>query len=119
VNRPIDGRAARSDDDPSWGAVTALRTLIEEATRPDPDPATVRDSLDVLLGWWQETDPPAPAATGPGSHRAGAADGERRQRPVTSAAVRAWARREGLRVADVGRLPNAVVELYRSERGGP
>lgn len=105
------------------GAVQALRVLERQVHAADPDSRAVRAAMDDLVAWTRQVGAPTrhrrlPAATDP---RAGArprGDGplELHATPVTAAAIRAWARRRGLRVSAVGRLPSAVVRLYLADR---
>lgn len=98
---------------------------------PVSDPAQVQAALDVVARWLctggtieLRLPGPLPGATPetgqdePHAHGPGTAPGPDDASPDDTTAIRAWARDEGLPVADRGRLPAAVVRRFRDAHPG-
>lgn len=73
--------------------------------------ASLRDALATYIS-------KARRASRPGGPAAAARRGTTRADRAQTAAIRAWARRNGHQVGEKGRIPTRVVEAYEAYHGG-
>jgi hypothetical protein len=94
------------------GDVDATRPIEDGASKTAPTP----EGQNRQGSGSKQSRPNAAKAT-PGSGRSGGRSVSGASGRATNAEVRAWARENGLRVSDRGRLPGAVMAAYRSANG--
>jgi len=103
-------------DDIDGGEASETVTFALDGTNYEIDlseknAARLRDALAEFVGNARRSTRPARATTGTAPRRSRSGRGDREQ----TAAIRDWARKNGFKVGEKGRIPGDVLEAYHAQ----